>query len=222
MPFPAPCARLDAQALARGVTLEALQTALAPLPDRPFKPESIKFASANASSRIRLDGATYSVPETWARTQVEVHVGARDITCIHGTERLIQPRLRSGESSVQYLHYLHALSCKPQALRQVAPSLVAELGKPFDTLWCLLLDRYDGKDAARRFKDVLKAVQASGLEQVRLRLALCIDEPDPLQILLGTTDAGVPVKSWFVPQPLQIDVPVPSLATYDALLGGAV
>jgi len=214
--------RLDAQAIARGVTLETLQTALAALPDRPFKAESIRFVSANASSRIRLDGARYSVPETWARTQVEVHVGARDITFVRGAARLIQPRLRSGESSVQYLHYLHALSCKPQALRQVAPSLVAELGKPFDALWSLLSDRYGGKDAARRFKDVLKAIQASGLEQVRLRLALCIDEPDPLQILLGTTDAGLPPKSWFVPQPLQIDVPAPSLAAYDALLGGAV
>jgi len=213
--------RLDTQASARQDKVLATCQALTPLPDRPFSADAVKFVPANASARIRLDGATYSVPESWARTQVEVHVGARDVTFVRGTDRIVQRRLRSGESSVQYMHYLHALSCKPQALRQVAPSLMTELGQPFDALWTLLSDRYGDKDAARRFKDVLKAIQTWGLEPVRLRLALCMAQHDPLQALLERPDAAVQTSPWFVPLPLQIDVPVPSLAAYDALLGGA-
>ena len=45
------------------------------------------------------------------------------------------PRQRFGGRRVSYRHYLGELSRKPQALRQVAPELLAELGEPYGRLW---------------------------------------------------------------------------------------
>ena len=213
-------ARLDVQASAHQDKVTETLQALTPLPDRPFRAELVRFVPASGSSRIRLDGATYTVPEDWARSQIEVHIGARDIVLVRGAKSVTERRLRSGESSVRYMHFLHALSCKTQALRQVAASLMPELGQPFDALWTVLVDQYGDKDAARRFRDVLRVIRSDGLEVVRMRLALSMLEPDPLQALLGRTAGRVAVTSWIVPPGLQIDVPASSLATYDALLLG--
>lgn len=212
-------AGLDAQAAAHGERVEASLRAMKPLPGWPFRAERVQFLPASGSSRVRLDGAVYTVPEDWARSQVEVHVGAREVVFVRGTERVAERRLRSGERSVRYLHFLRELSRKPQALRQVAPLLMRELGEPFAELWERLKGQYGEKDAARRFRDVLKTIRSEGLEVVRTRLALALPEADPLCALLGRVrDQMAP--SWLVVPPnLDIEVPSSSLAAYDALLG---
>jgi len=179
----------------------------------------VQFLPVSGSSRVRLDGAVYTVPEDWARSQVEVHVGAREVVFVRGTERSTERRLRSGERSVRYLHFLRELSRKPQALRQVAPLLMRELGEPFAGLWESLTGQYGEKDAARRFRDVLKAVCRDGLEVVRTRLALALPEPDPLGALLGRVTGQVASSSLVVPPLLDIEIQSASVAAYDALLG---
>jgi hypothetical protein len=47
-----------------------------------------------------------------------------------GSEQMELPRERRGRRAVRYRHYLAELAKKPQALRQVAQELVAELGEP--------------------------------------------------------------------------------------------
>jgi hypothetical protein len=58
----------------------------------------------------------------------------------------------------RYRHYLPELSRKPQALRQVAPELIEELGEPFGEFWRLLVDRHGPADAARVLARVLEAI----------------------------------------------------------------
>ena len=94
------------------------------------------------SALVRVEGAWYSVPDG------------------HGLGRGggdAQPRDGAGEPSpqrfggrrVSYRHYLGELSRKPQALRQVAPELLAELGEPYGRLWALLEGERGGHEAAR-------------------------------------------------------------------------
>ena len=77
-------------------------------------------------------------------------VGVEEVTLSLGTERVSHPRQRFGGRRVSYRHYLGELSRKPQALRQVAPELLAELGEPYGRLWALLEGERGGHEAAAR------------------------------------------------------------------------
>ena len=54
-----------------------------------------------------------------------------------------------GGRRVDYRHYLGELARKPQAVRQVAPELVAALGEPFGRLWARL-EREPGRSGGGR------------------------------------------------------------------------
>lgn len=211
-------AHLDAQGASHAERVQASVKAMKSLPPWPFVPERVEFLPASGSSCVRLDGGVYTVPEDWARSQVEVHVGAREVVFVRGGVRVTERRLRSGERSVRYLHFLRELSRKPQALRQVAPLLMREMGEPFGGLWERLVGQYGDKDAARRFREVLKAVRSDGLEVVRARLVLALAEADPLGALLGRAGDRVAPVSVLVPPLLDIEVQGPSVAAYDRLL----
>ena len=45
--------------------------------------------------------------------------------------RIVHPRKRFGQRSIDYRHYLPELARKPQAVRQVLPDLLRDLGAPF-------------------------------------------------------------------------------------------
>ncbi|MDY0063391.1 MAG: IS21 family transposase [Myxococcota bacterium] len=211
-------ARLDAQATAQAERIEESARAFLPLPQHPFRPERTLFLPVSGAAMVRLDNGHYSVPEGWARRQVEVRVGAREVTFVREDVHVVHRRLRGNEKSIQYTHYLEQLSRKTQALRQVAPELMRELGKPFDCLWNGLVEQHGPKDAARRFRTVLTTIRRDGLEPTRARLSWAIHEPQPLLALLGDV-AAVPTRA-VVPFPLQtIEVPTTSVALYDAILG---
>ena len=55
-----------------------------------------------------------------------VGVDAVEFRCAQGVETL--PRAPRGGAVVRYRHYLDELARKPQAVRQVAPELLTELG----------------------------------------------------------------------------------------------
>jgi len=121
---------------------------------------------------------------------------------------------------VRYVHYLRQLSRKPQALRQVAPELLAELGEPFGLLWRRLLDDRSELDSARVMAVVLKAVLDRGLEAVRHAVGVAVagERMDLLGLGVGATIPLVPVV--VVPAALAaIEIESGLAAAYDRLLG---
>jgi hypothetical protein len=76
---------------------------------------------------------------------------------------------------VRYRHYLAEFARKPQAVRQVAPELICELGEPYGKLWEMLTERYGAKEASRVLARILGAVADHGEELVAeaLEAALC-------------------------------------------------
>jgi hypothetical protein len=211
-------ARLDAQAAPHADRIDESRRAFLPLPLHPFRPERTQFLPVSGAATVRLENGHYSVPEAWARRQVEARIGARDVTFVWGGDHVVHRRLRGNEKSIHYVHYLQELSRKTQALRQVAPELMRELGEPFDHLWDTLVEQHGPKDAARHFRAVLTAIRRDGIEPTRARLSWAIHEPQPLLALLG--DAAPAPTGAVVPFPLQaIEVPTSAVAAYDALLG---
>jgi hypothetical protein len=93
-------------------------------------------------STVRVEGATYSVPSHWMSLRATAYIGVEEVklVCLGQTE--IYPKERKGGKKIRYRHYLSELSHKPQAVRQVAPELICELGEPYGKLWEMLTERY--------------------------------------------------------------------------------
>ena len=82
-------------------------------------------------------------------------------------ESVIHPRIGFGRRRVVYRHYLPELARKPQAVRQVAPELLAELGEPWNRLWQLLAATHGELEAARVLAKLLGVLEEQG--EVRLQ-----------------------------------------------------
>ena len=128
--------------------------------------------------------------------------------------------MKRGVRRIQYRHYLPELSRKPQAVRQVAPELVAELGEPYGRLWSLLVGRYGPREAARVLARVLGVVIDHGPEVVAgaLTEAFQAGRCDLLALGGRIREASQQVE---VPVALQgYHVEAGSPADYDVLLLG--
>jgi len=119
-----------------------------PLPAAAYEPRLPAKARMTRQSTILL-GGTYSVPSSWKGEPVMAWVGATDVRFECKGEVVTSPRLRRGEKNIRYLHYLPELAVRPHAVRQVAPELIAELGKPWVTLWPLLVEVHGPLPSAR-------------------------------------------------------------------------
>jgi len=115
---------------------------------------------------VQLGGATYSVPSRWKSLQVHALVGAREITFTCRDEEYCCDLVRPGQRLVRYAHYFEELSRKPQAVRQVAPELLAELGPAYRKLWSMLEFRHGALETARLFAKLLSVVVDHGSEEV--------------------------------------------------------
>lgn len=116
----------------------------------------------SSKSTVQIGGAIYSVPSRWARLDATAYVGVEDIRLVCRGETEVVAHQRHGGKRINYRHYLTELARKPQAVRQVAPELVAELGEPYGKLWTLLVGRYGSKEAARVLSRVLGAIVDHG------------------------------------------------------------
>jgi transposase len=144
---------------------------LLPLPQVAFDPRCLEPVAISHSATVKVEGAVYSLPERWARLEAEAWIGARDIRfCCRG-EATLRPRQWPGGKRIEYRDYLRELSRKPQAVRQVAPELVAELGEPYRRLWTLLEQTHGGRQAGRILAGVLGAIDDHGQEAVTVALA---------------------------------------------------
>jgi transposase len=221
-------ARLDTRRDAAGQTIgvrfteEQRQFRLAPT---PFAPESTTFATVSPRALVRLEGAVYSVPSRWAGLDLVVRIGATTVSIVgrEGTQ-ILHPRKRFGQRSIDYRHYLSELARKPQAVRQVLPDLLRDLGDPFPAIWDQFHLAHGPRDAARLFAKVLGQLDRHGAAIVVPALAAALAAGTPLLLALTPARAPDQVPPEAVPAPLRdIEVGSGCAADYDGwLLGVAV
>ncbi len=144
---------------------------LLPLPAAAFEPRCLMPVAISKSATAKVGGALYSLPQRWARLDADAWIGPRDIRFRCRGEDATRPRQRPGGRRIEYRDYLRELSRKPQAVRQVAPELVAELGEPYGRLWTLLEQTHGAKQAARILAGVLGAMDDHGEAAVTAALA---------------------------------------------------
>jgi len=192
-----------------------------PLPPVPFLVARVVPVSVSSTSVVKVEGAWYSVPSGWARLDATAYVGVEEVRITCRGEEEVHPRQRFGGKQIRYRHYLPELARKPQAVRQVAPELVAELGEPYGRLWQLLQDTYGPLDGARVLARVLGAVNQHGAAVVgqALEKSLEIGDSTPLGL--------VPPPTREMPQTVTVPsslmgyrVEAARAADYDVLLVG--
>ena len=136
------------------------------LPDRSFEARKVELVSISSGAAVRVDGATYSVPSRWASLRATAYVGVEDIRLVCRGQTISYPKEREGGRSIRYRHYLPELARKPQAVRQVAPELVRELGSVYEKLWEMLTSSHGSKEASRVLSRILGATLEHGEEGV--------------------------------------------------------
>ena len=184
----------------------------------PFAPEATTFVTVSPRALVRLEGAFYSVPSRWAGLDLVVRIGATTVTIVgrEGT-RILHPRKRFGQRSIDYRHYLSELARKPQAVRQVLPDLLRDLGGPFPAIWDQLHLAHGPRDAARLFAKVLGQLDTYGAAVVVSALTVALATATPLLLALTPVrSALVCVAPDAVPASLRdIDVVSGCAADYD-------
>lgn len=194
-----------------------------PLPSVRFDARATHLVVATRQSIVRVEGAVYSVPCNWAGLDATAYVGPVHVTILGrcGSE-VRHPRMRFGQRSIDYRHYLAELAKKPQALRQVAPELMRDLGAPFTTAWTSLSEQKGSLEAARAFAKVLQVVVEVGIEAAAKRLASALTTQEPILLALrAKTDPPASVAADAIPASLRdVDIEGPSLRDFDLALGG--
>ena len=181
-------ARLDTSRDAAGQTIGARfaeEHRLFRLAPTPFGPEATTLATVTPRALVRLEGAVYSVWTRWAGLDLVVRIGASTVTIVgrDGT-RVHHPRKRFGERSIDYRHYLAELARKPQAVRQVLPDLLRDLGAPFPAIWDQLHGAHGPREGARLFAKVLDQLDAQGAAVVVPALTAALATGTPLLLAL--------------------------------------
>ncbi len=217
-------ARLDRTRDAAGQTIGTRFAEEQPLfrsAPTPFAPEATTFATVSPRALIRLEGL-YSVPCRWAGLDLVVHVGATTVTIIgHDGTRILHPRVRVGRRSIDYRHYLSELARKPQAVRQVLPELLRDLGDPFPAIWDQLHAAHGPREAARLFAKVLGHVDTYGAAVAVPALTTALETGTPL-LLAFTPGPPSPDRVALDALPTRLrDIEVISgcAADYDGWLG---
>jgi transposase len=184
-----------------------------------FVAEATTFVTVSPRALVRVEGAWYSVPCRWAGLDLVARVGATLITIVGRDDTPIRhPRKRFGQRSIDYRHYLPELSKKPQAVRQVLPELLRDLGDPFPAVWADFQAAHPDREAARLFAKVLGQIEAHGLAHVAATVAGALTTGTPLLLALAPTVAAARAVV-DVPAALRdIDVPSGCAADYDGWL----
>lgn len=195
------------------------------LPVLPFVAEATTIGTVSPRALVRLEGAWYSVPCRWAGLDLIARIGATTITIVgrEGT-RIVHPRKRFGQRSIDYRHYLPQLARKPQAVRQVLPELLRDLGAPFSEVWDHFHAAHNPREAARLFAKVLGQLETHGFDVVIPAVEAALRSGTPVLLAL-TAGPGTPARldADIIPAALR-DVEVSSgcAADYDGWLAEAV
>lgn len=199
------------------------QDKLLPLPVKAFEARALHVLSVSRSAMARLEGAWYSTPSTWAGLEIKAWVGPEDVRLQWRSEQVVHPRHPPGSRSVDYNHYLRELARKPQALRQVAPDLLAGWGEPFTTFWQRLGEDEgcaDSLPVARRFASVLWFVLEHDLATAREAVARAL-EAGQLDLLSRRVAPSAALPEAVLPEQLRhVCVEAGCAKTYNVLLEG--
>ena len=153
-----------------------------------------RFRSCATGSALRLlcePALAARVPSSWAGLEATAYVGVETVRVVCGGEQVEFPRARRGRRTVRYRHYLRELAKKPQAVRQVAPELVAELGEPYGRLWELLVSCHGDREAARVLARIVGAIVDHGEAEVTAALSRAVtrERCDLLALSVGSLPA---------------------------------
>jgi transposase len=199
------------------------QRHLRELPERPFEARKVELVSVSRRSTVSVGGATYSVPSHWASLRATAYVGVEDVRFVCRGQVVLYAKERKGKRMIRYRHYLLELAKKPQALRQVAPELIREMGATYGKLWEMLTDRYGEKEASRVLCRILQAAVDHGEELVAsaLQAALSRGRFDLLALAEHLEDRRGQSLSVTVPEALSgYRVESANATDYDWLLEG--
>jgi len=186
-----------------------------------FEAATTTLATVTPRALVRLGGAMYSVWTRWAGLDLVVRVGPSTVTIVGRDGIQVQhPRKRGGERSIDDRHYLAELARKPQAVRQVLPDLLRDLGAPFPAIWDQCHAAHGPRDAARLFAKVLGQLDTHGADRVIPALTVALAAGTPLLLALTpastTLDRLAPTA---VPSPLRdLEVDSGCAADYDGWL----
>lgn len=183
-----------------------------------FEAEATTVATVTPRALVRVEGAYYSVPSRWAGLDLLVRVGATTVTIVgkDGTG-IPHPRKRFGQRSIDYRHYLSELARKPQAVRQVLPDLLRDLGSPFPAVWERLHASHDPREAARLLAKILGELETRGAAEVIPLLEAALASGTPL--LLARPAPATGVAGVDVPMPLRhLEIGRGCAADYDTWL----
>ncbi len=200
------------------------QRHLRELPERPFEARKVELVSVSRRSTVSVGGATYSVPSHWASLRATAYVGVEDVRLVCRGQAILYPKERKGKRTIRYRHYLSELARKPQAVRQVAPELIREMGEPYGKLWEMLTERYGEKEASRVLCRILGATVDHGEEPVAeaLQAALSRGRFDLLALAEHLEDRHRHSRSVAVPEALSgYRVESANATDYDRLLGSS-
>jgi transposase len=205
------------------------------LPAEAFDATETATPRVDSKSLVTVRQNRYSVPVALAGLKVHARIGAREITLSHaGKVVAVHERLhgRFG-TSARLDHYLELLARKPGGLEHsLALSQERERGNwpsMFDELWAALAARYGRSEAARQMVDVLMLCREHAPDRVAQAAAgaLAAGAIDGRAVAVlarraETTGAMPPARLTGLEPRLAVhERPVPELADYDQLLGGA-
>ena len=187
---------------------------LRPLPEAVFDARAVVLVRVSRQAMVELCGSRYSVPSRWQGLQATAYVGAQDIRVACCGEEVTVLRVAPGGRHVDYRHYLPELSRKPQALRQVAPQLLRQLGAPYERLWELLEPRYGGLEAARWLARLLGAMVEHGQGLVEEAVIGALESGQLLGLALPLAQRTIEVPAGLA----AFEIPSVAAADYDVLL----
>ena len=165
------------------------------------------------------------MPCRWAGLDLIARIGATTVTIVgRDGPRVVHPRKRFGQRSIDYRHYLPELARKPQAVRQVLPELLRDLGAPFAAVWDHFHAAHQPREAARLFAKVLGQLDTHGFDVVVPAVDAALRAGTPVLLAL-TPGPAAPARldAEVVPAALRdLEVPSGCAADYDSWLAEAV
>ena len=213
-------ARLDARATTPTIHARFAeeQAVWRPAPEA-FIAEATTLATVSPRALIRVEGAWYSTPCHWAGLDLVVRMGPTTVTIVgRDGVHVRHPRRRFGERSIDYRHYLPELARKPQAVRQVLPDLLRDLGDPFPAVWARLDAAHGAREAARLLAKILGDLDTRGAAAVVPALHAALATGAPLTLARIVIAGPPPID---VPAPLRdLDIASGCAADYDRWLTG--
>lgn len=200
------------------------QRLLRSLPAVAFDARRTQSLLVNNRAIVQIEGAKYSVPSTWVGRTITAAIGVEEICLCWQGETHVYAKQPRGAKVITYRHYLPELARKPQALRQVAPELLPELGEPYQTLWSLLTKTHGEREAARVVAKLVAAIVAHGEGHVTAAVTQMMQSERPALQAVHEQREALPLPTRIaVPECLAgYEVEAGKASDYDFLLAGGL